>query len=294
MNTPAVIPASLIIASRNRPKLLWDTVQSIFEGSHVPSELIIVDQSDNPDAALASLSAPSGCEVRYEYVNYTGLSRANNAAIQLARNERLVFTHDDVLVDQDWLATIVCSLDTAGPRAVITGKVEIPEPEVPGAFKMPVFNFDDDAAVFEGRVWQDVLYPFNMALHRSTIQALGGFDERLGPGTTFPGAEDNDIGFRLLEAGYRIVYEPRAVLYHRSWRSNYLGMRWTYARAQGAFYAKYLGSCDNYTRQRMQLEIRHRTGRLIHRPIREAKLALGDVVYVAGLLSGAAHWLWRY
>src|SRR5689334_20384253 len=43
LNGPAGLPeSSLIIASRNRPELLHDTVQSILRGDETPTEIIII------------------------------------------------------------------------------------------------------------------------------------------------------------------------------------------------------------------------------------------------------------
>ena len=94
----------------------------------------------------------------------------------------------------------------------------------------PSTKVDTAPAVYHGRLHEDVLYTGNMAMDRSAARAVGVFDERLGPGTSFPSAEDNDFGFRLLEAGYRIVYVPEALLYHRAWRSerDYVRLRWSY------------------------------------------------------------------
>jgi GT2 family glycosyltransferase len=69
-------------------------------------------------------------------------------------------------------------------------------------------------------VGKDVLWGNNIAIQRSAIVKVGAFDERFGAGSNFPSSEDNDLGFRLLEAGYRIIYMPKATLYHRAWRIN--------------------------------------------------------------------------
>src|SRR5690606_25288016 len=57
--------ASVIICSRNRPTLLKEAVLSIIEGDELPEEIVIVDQSDDPDAALASETFSTKCVIRY-------------------------------------------------------------------------------------------------------------------------------------------------------------------------------------------------------------------------------------
>jgi GT2 family glycosyltransferase len=120
-----------------------------------------------------------------------------------------------------------------------------------------------------------------------------GFDVRLGPGTVFPGAEDSDLGFRLLEAGYRIVYVPEAIIYHRAWRraQDYLPLRWHYGVAQVGFFAKHLRRDDLYMLKRLAQDARRRTKRFPRRLWQEKSRALGDPLFLLGNLVGAIRWL---
>ncbi len=52
------------------------------------------------------------------------------------------------------------------------------------------------------------------ALRADVARALGGFDPALGTGTPARGGEDLDLFVRVLTAGYALVYEPAAVLWH--------------------------------------------------------------------------------
>ena len=293
MNTAAQLPpASLIICSRNRRELLAETVESILRGNALPNELIIVDQSDVPHPALSSTRPVRGCTIKYLWTRSIGLSLANNVGIAATRQDILVFTHDDVLVTPAWFSTLVLALVAAGPRTVVTGKVLPTEAEGPDTF-VPWSKVDDIPATHEGRLQTDVLLPLNMAMYRRAIEEVGGFDVRLGPGTRFPAAEDNDVGFRLLEGGYRIVYVPEAALFHRAWRPtrDYLGLRWSYGRGQGAYYAKYLSLRDRHMLKRMVWNVKNRLLQAVFRLRRERLRATGDALYALGILSGAAEWL---
>jgi GT2 family glycosyltransferase len=287
---PAV---SLIICSRQRPALLVETVHSVLQGDDVPTELVIIDQSDMPHADLAALTTQRPCQMRYVWSQSVGLSRANNLGTALAGHNWLVFTHDDVLVDPAWFGNLVRALVAGGPQTVVSGQVLPSQTEQRGGFA-PTLKVDPTPAVYQGRVGMDVLKPLNMALHRSALARVKGFDERLGPGTPFPGAEDSDLGFRLLEAGYRIVYAPEAVVYHRAWRDEreYLPLRWRYGLAQGAFYAKHLKRGDLYMLKRLALDVRRRARRWPRRVWTEPHRALADPLFLLGNLVGAMRWQW--
>lgn len=285
---------SLIICSRNRPKMLADAVSSILRGSLLPNELIVVDQSDEADENPSLPCVDGPCEIRHERTDTKGASRASNVGAAMARYDRLVFTHDDILADGAWLETLVQALEDGGEGTIVTGSVLATAPETPGGFA-PALKVGDRPESYEGRVGHDVLKPMNMAIFRKTFEAIGGFDVRLGPGTAFPGAEDSDLGFRILESGNRILYLPLAVVYHRAWRSprEYLPLRWRYGVAQGAFYAKHFTFGDSYILKRVGGDVLSRILRFPKRLMIEPHRALGDPLFIVGNLVGAIRWCSR-
>jgi GT2 family glycosyltransferase len=286
------LPASVIVPTRNRHTFVQDLVASIGRGTDVPAEIVVIDQSDPPDEALPSFDA-NGCAVVHRRVEAVGASAARNEGIRVATHDVLVFVDDDVIATEGWLRSLVTALQHEGERTVVSGLVAAGSPEADGAFA-PSLKSDAQGAVYQGRGAANVLWSGNMALFRSTVDEIGFFDERLGPGKRrFPGGgEDNDYCFRLLEAGYRIVYEPGAVVYHRAWRppSEYVATQWRYGRGQGGFYAKHMRLRDSYilgqfTRHVLSCAI----GAV--RAVRRPRIAAGNAAYAAGIVTATAEWL---
>jgi GT2 family glycosyltransferase len=289
----AQLPASsLIICSRNRPAFLSATIESVLQGDEVPTELVIIDQSQVPDEGLSRLKPQRDCELRYLWSRSVGLSRARNEGISAARYDLLVIIDDDMFVESNWFGTFVQALMAAGPRTVVTGRVLATAPEVSRGFA-PTLAVREAPAIYQGRIGTEVLSGGHMAAHRSAFDEVGRFDERLGAGSSFPAADDNDLGFRLLEAGYRIAYVPEAVVYHRAWRAeaDYLPMRWSYGLGKGGYYAKYLSLKDRYMLRRMLYDIGHRIYGLPLRLRRNRRLVYGDPAYILGIVVGATRWL---
>ncbi len=284
-------PSSVVICSRNRPALLAETVESILSANEVPAELIIVDQSDTPHPRLGATTDARGCTVRYLWIHKTGASRARNAGIAAARHAVLILVDDDMIAAPTWFGLLIRALVAAGSDSVITGSVAIGEAKISDGFA-PSTKIDPSPAIYCGRIGKDVLFTGNMALYRASIDAIGGFDERLGPGTDFPAAEDNDLGFRFLEAGYRIVYVPEALLYHQVWRSEarYLSLRWAYGIGRGGFYAKHIRLKDRYMLKRMMRDLRRHIFFFLHRIRHERRRAWGDIALVLGIMFGAIKW----
>jgi GT2 family glycosyltransferase len=78
----------------------------------------------------------------------------------------------------------------------------------------------------------------NMAFTRDALQAIGGFDVRLGPGRPTRGADDLDAFLRVLASGGSAVYQPDAVVRHVH-RRDLRGLVHQY-RDNGAGYAALL------------------------------------------------------
>jgi len=283
-------PASLIISSRNRPALLRDAVAAVLAGDAVPAEIVVVDQSDSRNQDLERLAAEHSAIVRYLWTRDRGTSRGRNAAIRAATQSMLLFIDDDCLVDRAWLGTITSALADGGERTVVTGAVAAGAGEIAGAF-IPSTIASAASLDYAGRIGEDVLFSNNMALYRRAFEEVGLFDERLGPGARFSAAEDNDLGFRLLEAGYRIRYVPGAIVTHRGWRGRpaYLPLRWAYGRGQGAYYMKHIVRGDREMARRFRASIWDHARRL-RWAVRDPLVAAGNLLYVVAMIAAALEW----
>lgn len=284
----ALLPVSIVIPTRDRPELLRQTVQSVLDGDSLPAELIVVDQSSRPTQALP---ARDGVDIRHLELATRGLSRARNAGIAAATYDVIVMIDDDVRVQPDWLRRLVDALLAAPARTVVTGTVAAPPTTMNGF--VPSTTSRTEPETFCGRQAGDYLFGGNMAMRRALSEEVGPFDERLGAGSTFASAEDNDWGYRLLEAGAQIAFVPEAVLHHYGTRQGreLFALDWAYGRGQGAFYAKHMSLSDRHILGRFRRDGVLRLRR-VARIVRGKRRGLREGIYLAGLVSGALGW-WR-
>ncbi len=290
---PLVHPrTSVIICSRGRPELLLDAVRSVLSMSHLPHELVVVDQSEKPQEHLAAARLTRPVALTYLWSPDRGLSRARNVGVGAATGDVLAFLDDDMLAESDWLLTLTGLLAELGPDHVVTGQVRAGEPEVPGAWA-PSTITQPAARSYSGQLRRDVLYPNNMGLFRSAFAEIGLFDERLGAGSRFPSAEDNDLCRRLLLAGYVIDYRPEVVAVHRAWRrpDARSKLAYNYGRGQGAFYVKHLSRRDAFMLGRLAEDVYRHVSRAAVRTARSNIAgARSDLAYTRGVLGGAVAW----
>ena len=212
-----------------------DTVRSVLAGPTLPRELLVVDQSAAANPEVASLRRVEGCDVHYLHSATTGLDRARNIGLRAAANDVVVLLDDDMLVEDHWLSSLLSGLPE-GPHGVATGRVlAAPASRAGDAVPPAALVTRECQAVYRGPQPLDVVPGANVALPRRLVLDLGGFDERLGAGTRFHAADDNDMGHRILLAGCEVRHVPGAVALHRAWRprSERLRLRWRYGRGKG-------------------------------------------------------------
>lgn len=237
---------SVAIATAGRPSWVRRCLESLLVGDNLPHEIVIVDQSD--DGATEATVAELGSDlIRYLAQWPPSLSQARNSAFAAARGEYVAFIDDDTEVPVTWIRSLEAVLEKFEFPDAVYGEVRDPGKR---PVDLPVSTF----AVDRPRVWTGVVHPNKLGygcqiiVRRAVLESLGGFDERLGPGSRFPGAEDMDFNYRLLRAGFRAVTTPDVWLLHHQRRpaEELPGLFYRYNLAHSAFCAKHLRAGDLY------------------------------------------------
>lgn len=280
------VGVTVLVCTRGRPTLACAAVASVLVGDVVPTEIVVVDQSPEPNEALAH---DPHAAIRYLHQPGRGLAVARNLGFGAATNEVIAVLDDDMTVDGGWLGALVDG--RTGPTCVTTGRV-LPAPMEPGQHPLPdaAQITLDRPAVFRGRQARDVVPGASVTLPRDLVVALGGFDERLGAGTVFGSAEDNDIGLRLLDAGVEVRHVPDAIAWHRNRDSpaEDRRIRFAYGLGKGALHAKWLG--DRQLAARLGRDVLRRSTLLARRGWRDRTVFVAQTMYLAGLVVGFLRW----
>ncbi len=216
---------SVIICTWNRARLLAQTLEA-FDRLVVPPgcewELLVVNNAstDDTDDVLASFA--NRLPLRRLFEAQPGKAHAANLALCQARHELTLWTDDDVLVDPHWLIAYWDAAEDYPEAAYFGGPVD------------PLFSVQPPAWISRHMDYWGVAYamidlgpatrrmtprelPFgaNLAFRRSALDAVGGFDPRLGPTENNQiRGEESALVSALCRAGYDGVWVGDARVQH--------------------------------------------------------------------------------
>jgi len=217
--------ATIIIPTAgHRIEYLNDTLVSVKNQDFFVQEyeVIVIDNSKGEKVAEAvkRINQTGRCLVRYIREEDPGLHNARHAGAKEAKGDILVYIDDDVILPSHWLVAILDPF--SDPKVGCSGGKVIPqwEAEIPSWFSQ--FNKAYLSLLDYGENRKELKAPgiwgCNMAVRKAAFFEVGGSnvdffaDESL---IWFSGDGECGLEDRLLDAGYKIIYEPLAWLYHR-------------------------------------------------------------------------------
>ena len=189
---------------------------------------------------LESLAAVEYPRDRYEVIVAEGFhpSKQRNQAMAQARGEIVVFFDDDVTPCPRIFARFVADFEEFPDAAVVGGPSVIPPTD---HFWQQCFARVMRSRVTMGRsiaryesngrrraTNESELILCNVAMRRDAFLKAGSFDERLWPN------EENEMFERLQQLGYRLIYDPEAVVYrsHRPTLQHFVRQLLGYGRGR--------------------------------------------------------------
>lgn len=263
--------ASLIVCTRDRPHQLDAALRTI--AVSVPREcpIMLIDQSSSRETeAVVARHRDALPTLNYVRSATRGLSAARNEGVQRTTTDLVLFTDDDCAMVAGWVDAWTAAFASRPMVGIAFGPVVSAEPESPlghiPTFQPAAHTHTHGLEIFK-RGAGAVGMGASMALRRDAWAAVSGFDERLGAGTRYRSAEDTDIAFRIVRAGYRLGHADTPPMIHsgvRPWdrvvRDNHTGL--------GAMHAKHIRCGDLFAGELLFLETWRSTKTVLARALR--------------------------
>ncbi|HEU0318605.1 MAG TPA: glycosyltransferase family 2 protein, partial [Solirubrobacteraceae bacterium] len=228
----AAMPSvAAIVPTAGRPDDIGRCLARLAALDYPRLEIIVVDNrpADGATRRVVEDAAARDRRVRYVAEPRPGSSVARNRGAAETQAEIVAFTDDDVAVDALWLRWMVEPFVDDEQVQAVTGLVlaasyDTVEQQV----------FEEYAGFGKGfarrpydmganRPAGQLLYPYwgapfgsgnSMAFRRRALVGIGGFDPALGAGSPALAGADIESFTQIVLGGGRLVYEPRAVVWH--------------------------------------------------------------------------------
>ena len=217
----AAVRVSVVIPSHSRADLLRLCLRSVVRNTTHRIQLIVVDDG-SPDAAVSRAAGefPGVTVLRND--RPLGFAVAANRGIRAADGDVVQLLNDDTEVEPGWVEAAVARF--ADPTVGAVAPLVLRGPPGTGVPVIDSAGDEYDRGGFarkrgHGRpLAERYRQPCEVfgasassAFYRADVlRAVGGFPESFG--AYF---EDVDLAWRIRRAGFRCVYEPRAVVWHR-------------------------------------------------------------------------------
>lgn len=178
-------------------------------------EIIIVNNASTADYSNVETYINSNKQLPINYFfskDNLGVTRGRNFAIEKSKAPILILIDDDaVLENNDCLHNIVLEFDqknTTRPKAIVSFKVVYYETREMQKNALPHKQYKayKDKHFFETYYYAGGAH----AIKRSVLDDVGKYPEGF-----FYGMEEYDLSYRILDAGYSIVYSDRIVMLHK-------------------------------------------------------------------------------
>lgn len=227
---------TVVVATRDRPEHLDACLTALAASVRPGDEVVVVDSASSSDEP-ARVAWAHG--VRLVRQHAPGASRARNAGWRAAGTAVVAFVDDDVRVHASWADAVRAVFFSRPDTSFVTGRLALSADDA--GTERPVAFIDHGEPYAIGVDTVDELgHGANLAVRRSALEAVGGYDERLGPGAPWPAAEDLDLIDRLVLGGFAGRYEPAVLAHHVQWRrrGHFPRLEWRYGLGQGARLAR--------------------------------------------------------
>lgn len=225
---------SICILTHHQPELLPRCVEhslAEMDRAGLHGEVIIIDNASFDGSPQAASGRFRGVRVLRNEENL-GFSAANNNAIRISTGRHVLILNDDAILERDSLCLMIEQLESDPCIAAVGPKLLNPDGSLQRGFTNRSFPHLRGVLsqillleeFLERRSWTrwltmsrdpelggdtEHLAGACLLVRRAALDSVGGFDEAF-----HYWFEDTDLCQRLKEAGWRLVYDPRAHVTH--------------------------------------------------------------------------------
>jgi len=227
MNQDNILLISIVIPTYNNIELLNNCLSSLLNQSFPTDkyEIIVVDDGSTDSTADMVKSIRAENRIKYFYQPNQGPALARNQGAEIARGDIIVFTDSDCVARKDFIEQIYKSFADNPEIAGVMGAYRTRQRNMVSRFAQA--EFENRYRKLARPRYIDFVATYAAAFRRNIFLELKGFD----PGFPVASNEDVEFSYRLAERGYKMVFNPGAIVYHRHPETVYDYLKSKFGRA---------------------------------------------------------------
>jgi len=241
----STLPVSVIVPARNTASVIGPCVRSLLNQA---PEIIVVD--DGSEDRTAEEAEQAGARVFRQ--GPRGPAAARNLGARHARGQILLFTDADCLASPAWVERMMEPFQDPTVSGV---KGAYETKQIGWVPQMAQVEFEDRYRLLQSTPNIDMVDTHAAGFRKEVFLRHGGFDESFGVASN----EDTEFSYRLAEAGERLVFQPKAVVFHGHPKNLWEYSKKKYGRGYWRMkaYAQHPDRVfkDSYTPQGLKLQI---------------------------------------
>ncbi|NJD56812.1 MAG: glycosyltransferase family 2 protein [Nitrospirae bacterium] len=222
MTCPSDLTVSVIVLNYNGKHLLEECMESLFSQSCPPLEIIVVDNGST-DGSVPYLEERYGTRIRLIRNSANlGFAEGNNIGIAAAAGSHIALLNNDAVADRRWLEGLVSAAQGSDStfgmwaskilfydrRDMIdtAGHLIYPDGLNRGRGKNEIDRGQYD-------LQEEIFFPSGCAAlyAKMMLDEIDAFDPDF-----FAYGDDTDLGLKARLAGWKCLFVPASVVYHRS------------------------------------------------------------------------------
>lgn len=223
-------PVAIVVLNHNGHNLLLECLRSIMASTYQVLQIVVVDNGSKDGSVEAVHCLFPAVNVVCNSYN-AGVAGGRNTGIKWINAnlvaEHIIFVDNDTQVEPDTVGALIeaanqhPSIGMVAPKAfrkrgdrMLLSAGGMHFNPYTGTLR-DVASGEYDAGQYEQMREIQACPGFAFLVRAAVFRKIGGFDDNFNP----YGWEDVDLSLRAIKAGFRIVYTPRAVVYHAGGRS---------------------------------------------------------------------------
>ncbi|MGO1043855.1 glycosyltransferase [Clostridioides difficile] len=206
---------SIIILTYNQIEYTKLCIESIRKFTPKDKYEIIIIDNNSSDGTVEWLKSQTDIKSVYNDKNL-GFPKGCNQGIELAKGENILLLNNDIIVTPNWLYNLNKALwsqdniSAVGPITNACSYYQQINVDYKSIEDMFIFAQKINKSNISSWKYRVKLVGFCMLIKKAVLDKIGTLDELFTPGNF----EDDDLSFRMLEAGYKLLLCEDTFIHH--------------------------------------------------------------------------------